>query len=268
MSDQNSRRKFLQWMGASSGAILLTGLGCGGNPTAGADGSDVEGDGGTQDGGVGDADAAETGPADASGADAKSPRDGGGDTGGSDAGDGRDAPDADEATCEPTGSDVEGPFHQEGAPERTVLADANEPGERLVITGTVYESDCATPVADAMLDVWHADADGDYHGADEDYRLRGQMKTDANGEYRFETIRPGRYPEAGSLRPEHIHFIVSKPGFAPLTTQLYFAGDPYLAPNDPCSSVCNSGDPTLIIDLEEAQDNVDWQGTFDIVLTS
>jgi catechol 1,2-dioxygenase len=171
-----------------------------------------------------------------------------------------DANDAESSVCEPTGSDVEGPFHEPGAPERTVLADANEPGERLIIEGTVYGPDCTSPVEGALLDVWHADADGNYHDADVDYRLRGQMMSDANGTYRFETIRPGNYPMSGSMRPAHIHFTITKPGYAPLTTQLYFAGDPYLSPNDPCGNTCNSGDPTLIIDLNNAQ------GTFDIVL--
>ncbi|MFP4599856.1 MAG: hypothetical protein ACLFVJ_16480 [Persicimonas sp.] len=241
MADENSRRDFLRWVGASSGALVLGGLGCG--STAGAvDGTDAR-------------------------RDADSSRDGGADSsadGGSDAG--VDARDAEDPVCEPTGSDVEGPFHEPGAPERTVLADADEAGERLVIEGTVYGPDCTTPVDGALLDVWHADADGNYHDAEADYRLRGQMMSDTDGTYRFETIRPGHYPLGNSMRPAHIHFTITKPGYAPLTTQLYFAGDPYLSPNDPCGNGCNSGDPTLIIDLEDGPGDIDARGTFDIVL--
>ena len=171
------------------------------------------------------------------------------------------------ASCQLTGSDVRGPFHIDGAPQRTQLASPDEPGEPLLIEGTVYGPDCQTPVAGALLDIWHADAEGDYHGADQDYRLRGQLLTDDQGRYRFETIHPGHYPLGASMRPAHIHFTITRPGFRPLTTQLYFAGDPYLSPNDPCGRTCNSADPTLIIDLQPPQDaNQSWSGTFDIVL--
>lgn len=166
--------------------------------------------------------------------------------------------------CELTGSDVEGPFHLDGAPSRTVLADANEPGSRLVIEGTVVDENCV-PVAGAMLDVWHADTNGDYHGGAE-YRLRGQMVTDEMGAYQFETIKPGRYPLGNSTRPAHIHFIVSRPGFVPLTTQLYFEGDPFLKPNDPCGDGCNSGDSTLIVPLLPDVGGGE-SGTFQIVLS-
>ncbi len=253
MADENSRRDFLRWVGASSGALVLGGLGCGstsgavGGSDAGRDG-DASADGGADGGRDGGTDGGRDGGAD-----------GGADTG-------VDAQDAENAVCEPTGSDVEGPFHEPGAPERTVLADADEPGERLVIEGTVYGPDCSTPVEGALLDVWHADTDGNYHDAGADYRLRGQMMSDADGSYRFETIRPGHYPLGNSMRPAHIHFTITKPGYAPLTTQLYFAGDPYLSPNDPCGSGCNSGDPTLIIDLEAGQGDIDSRATFDIVL--
>jgi protocatechuate 3,4-dioxygenase beta subunit len=260
--EKNSRRRFLQWIGASSGAMVLTGLGCGGAQSVDVDSGRAD-DAGTQDvsgrtdggrdAGPGAPDAADTAdaPDAADTADTASPS---------------DTADAENIACEPTGSDVEGPFHVDGAPQRTVLAEADEPGDRLVVEGTVYGPDCTTPVAGAMLDVWHADAEGNYHEADQDYRLRGQMMTDADGRYRLETIRPGNYPLGNSMRPAHIHFTITKPGYAPLTTQLYFAGDPFLSPNDPCGGGCNSGDPTLIIDLDEPAGQVDWRGTFDIVL--
>jgi catechol 1,2-dioxygenase len=121
-------------------------------------------------------------------------------------------------------------------------------------------------VAGALLDIWHADGDGRYHDADEDYRLRGQLLTDADGAYALETVRPGHYLNGPGYRPAHIHFMVTKPGLAPLTTQLYFAGDPYLAPVDSCG-FCASGDATLIIELsEKAGDPGAREGTFDIVL--
>lgn len=176
------------------------------------------------------------------------------------------SPDID--TCRPTGSDVEGPFYREGSPRRQVLASQDELGERLVVEGIVSGPDCQTPLSGAMIDVWHADTRGNYHGPESEYRLRGQMKTDSEGRFRFETIRPGHYPLGDSMRPAHIHFIVSHPGHEPLTTQLYFAGDPYLADDDPCD-VCNSDDPTHIVDLDESDESgIRWHGTFDIVLST
>ena len=166
-------------------------------------------------------------------------------------------------TCELTGRDVEGPFHEDGAPLRNKLASKMEPGIKLQIQGRVVDENCK-PIAGVTLDVWQADADGNYHGAGEEYRLRAQMKTDGEGRYAFETIQPGRYKLGGSFRPSHIHFIVSKPGYQPLTTQLYFEGDPYLSPNDPCGGGCNSGDSTLIIPLTQSDSTL--EGRFEIVL--
>ena len=179
-------------------------------------------------------------------------------------------------SCETTGRDVEGPFHIDGAPFRATLASPDEPGERLHIEGTVYSAsdDCRTPLEGALLDVWHADATGAYHDDTTTYRLRGQLLADAEGRFAFDTIRPGHYPQGGSVRPAHIHFMVSAPGHVSLTTQLYFAGDAYLAPADPCTT-CNSEDDTLVIPLAPAPTRdptrtdagPSWTGRFDIVLS-
>jgi catechol 1,2-dioxygenase len=168
------------------------------------------------------------------------------------------------ASCAPTSSDIPGPFYIGGAPWRTRLAGSAEKGARLRIHGTVFASDCRTPLTGALLDVWHADADGSYHGANEQYRLRGQVLTDSRGRYDFETIRPGHYRLDEGWRPAHIHFTVSSPGHGPLTTQLYFRGDPYLPPHDACADECHANDPHRIISL--APDGSRLAGQFDIVL--
>jgi protocatechuate 3,4-dioxygenase beta subunit len=172
--------------------------------------------------------------------------------------------------CVVTGSDVLGPFHEAGAPMSTVIAGPDEPGERIRIDGRVYGPGCDAPLAGALLDVWQADAVGGYHDANAGvYRLRGQMLTDDEGRYSFVSILPGNYElGVGQWRPAHIHFNVSSPGLTPLTTQLYFEGDPYLPPNDACGS-CNSGDPTHVVPLveETGEDGESVQaGFFDIVL--
>jgi catechol 1,2-dioxygenase len=169
--------------------------------------------------------------------------------------------------CSPTAADVEGPYYRAGAPTRTSLVGANEPGERLLLTGNVLDADCRTPIRGAVIDVWQADASGAYDTLSADYRLRAVMASDDGGAFGFDTIRPGSYLDAGGWRPAHIHFTVIHPNYAPLTTQLYFAGDPYLAPNDSCG-VCNSDEASLIITLtKETRDGVEWWiGHFDIVL--
>lgn len=124
-------------------------------------------------------------------------------------------------------------------------------------------------MAGALLDVWQADASGEYHGARERYRLRGRLVTGAAGQYELFTVRPGAYKVGKQFRPAHIHVKVTHPAYEPLTTQLYFGGDPYLAPNDACGDACGSDDPARIIDLrrEEKMGAEFLMGTFDIVLS-
>lgn len=173
------------------------------------------------------------------------------------------APDA--ATCRVTTSDARGPFFEAGAPMRTKIADDNELGERILLSGVVLGDDCVSPVAGALLDVWQADKDGAYHAAGTEYRLRGQVVTDLEGRFMVETIKPGHYENGpGNWRPAHIHFTVTKPGYTPVTTQLYFAGDPYLQPNDGCGG-CGSDDPDRIVPL--AGDAVGgWTGNWTVFL--
>lgn len=170
--------------------------------------------------------------------------------------------------CSPTEPDVKGPFYLPGAPQRTVLAAPEEPGERILIRGRTLAADCQAPLAGALLDVWQADAKGHYHDENKNYRLRGRMKTNDQGVYEFSSIRPGRYQLEGGFRPAHIHFTVSHPDCEPLTTQLYFKGDPYLAPNDACGDACESDDPNRIIELTPVGkgSKVWFEGQFDIVL--
>ena len=118
-----------------------------------------------------------------------------------------------------TPRDMEGPFYKPGAPQRHSLLEAGAKGEMLILTGSVLSAQCK-PVANALLDFWHADADGAYDNSG--YRYRGVQQTDAGGLYRLETVLPARYPG----RPRHIHVKVQAPGRRALTTQLYFPDEP------------------------------------------
>ncbi len=114
---------------------------------------------------------------------------------------------------------TEGPFFKANSPERASLVDANTAGTKLVISGTVYGTDCK-PVAHALLDFWQADASGAYDNSG--YNLRGHQYTDANGHYELTTVVPGLY----TGRTEHIHVKVQAPNGRLITTQLFFPGVP------------------------------------------
>ncbi|HEV7367945.1 intradiol ring-cleavage dioxygenase [Arenibaculum sp.] len=113
----------------------------------------------------------------------------------------------------------EGPFYSPDSPRRQSLRDPGMAGVPIVVTGVVLSPECR-PLPGAVLDFWQADADGAYDTAG--YRLRGHQFADENGRYRLETILPGNY----GPRTRHIHVTVLDPGMRPLTTQLYFPGEP------------------------------------------
>jgi protocatechuate 3,4-dioxygenase beta subunit len=116
-------------------------------------------------------------------------------------------------------------------------------GERIILTGRVSDSD-GRAVANTLVEVWQANAAGRYldpvddHPAplDPNFTGAGRCLTDAEGRYRFVTIKPGAYPwrnHANAWRPAHVHFSLFGPSLASrLVTQMYFPGDP-LIPSDP-----------------------------------
>jgi protocatechuate 3,4-dioxygenase beta subunit len=120
--------------------------------------------------------------------------------------------------CGPqTAAQAPGPFFKPSSPERRNLREKSG-APPLVVSGLVLSAGCK-PVANALLDFWHADERGEY---DEDgFRYRGHQFTDAQGRWRLETIVPAVYPG----RTRHIHVKVQRPGGRALTTQLYFPGE-------------------------------------------
>jgi protocatechuate 3,4-dioxygenase beta subunit len=114
---------------------------------------------------------------------------------------------------------------------------AGEPlGERIVVTGRVIDGD-GRPVAHQLVEIWQANAAGRYlhqrdqHPAplDPNFTGVGRCLTDADGTYRFQTIKPGAYPwrnHVNAWRPAHIHFSLFGTDFTQrLVTQMYFPGD-------------------------------------------
>jgi protocatechuate 3,4-dioxygenase, beta subunit len=153
-------------------------------------------------------------------------------------------------------------------------------GERIVISGRVLDED-GRPASSTLVEVWQANAAGRYrhdidqHDAplDPHFTGSGQALTDAEGRYRFVTIRPGAYPwrnHPNAWRPAHVHFSVFGPAFATrLVTQMYFPGDPLLAHDPIYNGTADEEARTRLISA------FDWETTvpehalgfrFDIVL--
>ena len=116
-------------------------------------------------------------------------------------------------------------------------------GERIIVAGRVLDED-GRPVPHTLIEIWQANAAGRYvhkvdtHNApiDPNFFGAGRFLTDADGRYKFYSIRPGEYPWLNhdkAFRPAHIHFSLFGPSFVTrLVTQMYFPGDALL-PLDP-----------------------------------
>jgi protocatechuate 3,4-dioxygenase beta subunit len=115
------------------------------------------------------------------------------------------------------------------APASGRVTPAGEPGPPLHVSGTVVGRDGAA-VTGASLYVYQTDAEG-YYGVkpvsdNRNPRLKLYLRSGAHGEWAFDTIRPGQYPNAAI--PAHIHFEVSAPGFAPKIFEIVFEGDRFI----------------------------------------
>lgn len=148
-----------------------------------------------------------------------------------------------------------GPFWRKNAPlcawgeniSRTDLG-----GQPMEVRGLILD-ETKNPITSAIVDVWHSSPVGFYENQDEqqvDMNLRGRFETNENGEFFFRTIRPAGYPvptngPCGELlraqkrhpnRPAHIHFMISKPGYKVLITQVFDSTDKNLE-SDPVFGV-------------------------------
>jgi protocatechuate 3,4-dioxygenase beta subunit len=117
------------------------------------------------------------------------------------------------------------------------LVGKDEPGEPLVVSGTIYQPDGRTPAPGVGLFGYHTDADGYYSRPQSDprrARIRGRLTTDERGWYGIRTILPGHYPGRGN--PRHIHVHVAAPGYPEHWIDSFlFAGDPYLTEPSPAA---------------------------------
>jgi len=127
-----------------------------------------------------------------------------------------------------------------GDADLTTQHDGEPHGERIIVSGRLLD-DRLKPIAGQLVEIWQTNAagryahDGDQHPAplDPNFTGAGRCLTDADGTYRFVTVKPGAYPwrnHFNAWRPAHIHFSVFGRAFTErLVTQMYFPGDPLLA---------------------------------------
>ncbi|PKV97665.1 hydroxyquinol 1,2-dioxygenase [Amycolatopsis echigonensis] len=144
-----------------------------------------------------------------------------------------------------TEATVFGPFFHDEAPEIALGGDIarGAAGMPCYVSGQVRGTG-GEPIAGARIDVWEADEDGFYDVQYDDHRSAGRawLRTGPDGEYRFWSVLPAPYPiphdgpvgdllkaaGRGPMRPAHLHFMVTAPGYRRLITHIFLAGDPHL----------------------------------------
>lgn len=144
-------------------------------------------------------------------------------------------------------STVLGPFHVADAPELPLGSDIclDQKGDKMLVKGRILSTD-GTPLANAKIDVWQANDEGFYDvqqkGIQPDFNLRGVFRTNENGEYWFQGVKPKYYPipDDGTVgkmltalgrhpyRPAHLHYIIEADGHESLTTHIFDPDDPYI----------------------------------------
>lgn len=146
-----------------------------------------------------------------------------------------------------THANVLGPFWRDEAPVTPnggSIVRSSTPGPRLYVRGLVCDAQ-GRPVEGAEVDVWQSSPAGLYENQDPsqaEMNLRGRFRSGRDGSFSFESVKPAGYPvptsgPTGALlraqgrhnyRPAHVHFLIYKPGFKTITSQVYDPEDPNL----------------------------------------
>lgn len=149
---------------------------------------------------------------------------------------------------------------------RADVVPKDEPGEPLVVSGTVFLPDGVTPAKGVLIYAYNTDARGYYRRTDRDHRhgrMRAWMRTDARGRYELRTIKPGPYPERPD--PAHIHYTLTGPDFPEYyIDDVWFEGDPRITPAERSRRSGRGGFNAILRLTRDAEGA--WRGTRDIKL--
>src|SRR5258707_770683 len=124
------------------------------------------------------------------------------------------------------------------------LVRAPTPGPEITFNGHVLDGS-GKPIPGGEVDVWHSSTVGLYENQDPsqaEMNLRGLFVTDADGAFSFTSVKPAGYPvptdgptgallaaqKRHNMRPGHLHFLIHKPGFKTIASQVYDPKDPHL----------------------------------------
>jgi protocatechuate 3,4-dioxygenase beta subunit len=149
---------------------------------------------------------------------------------------------------------------------KTSICSDNEPGEPLIVSGTIYAPDEKTPMEGINLFVYQTDATGVYTtsgGDNRQTRLHGSMRSNSEGKYEFRTIKPGSYP--GSTNPAHIHAYVSGPDYPEYWIDEYHFDDDRFISDEKKRKAAEQGSFSPILKLTRGSDGI-LRATRDIKL--
>jgi catechol 1,2-dioxygenase len=149
----------------------------------------------------------------------------------------------------PTSNVILGPFWSPNAPFRelgaSIIQDSNPEGKVTYMHGVIKDMDTGKPIADAVLDIWQASANGQYDFQDptqSENNLRGKFRTNEKGEFFWYCYHPTPYSlptdgpagvllnimDRSPMRPAHIHLMITHPEYATVINQIYPSDDPHL----------------------------------------
>jgi protocatechuate 3,4-dioxygenase beta subunit len=148
---------------------------------------------------------------------------------------------------QPTQANNLGPFYRADAPrcrDGDSILRSPTPGAALTFRGKVTDRD-GKPIAGADVHVWQSSPAGLYENQDTsqaEMNLRGIFTTEVNGTFSFRSVKPAGYPvptdgptgallaaqKRHNMRPAHLHFLIHKPGFKTIASQVYDPEDPHL----------------------------------------
>jgi protocatechuate 3,4-dioxygenase beta subunit len=146
-----------------------------------------------------------------------------------------------------TQANLLGPFWRDDQPlsaSGDTLVRSSTPGPELVVHASIADGE-GHPVAGAEVDIWHSSPEGLYENQDPEQtemNLRGRFVTDVTGRFHFRSVKPAGYPipidgPVGELvratrrhhyRPAHLHFMIYKPGFKTMISQIYVPDDEHI----------------------------------------